>query len=567
MNKKFKLLLIVLFFAFLPFTGEAFSAGDAETFFVDSGYDRYGREKLDAKLILTTNNLYFYVDSFWWEGLSGSKKREYNDVLYNLGNAFEKEIHPGITSVFGKEPKHSVSKEERIFILFHEMVPGAGGYFNSADQYSVYQVKHSNQRNLLYISGGHLEDSLLPAYLAHEFMHLVTFARKNRERGVSEEVWLNEMRSEYVPTLLGYDDIYDNSNLQRRVNAFLRDPDISLTEWTNQGADYGIINLFVQYLVDHYTVDILVKSLYSEFTGIKSINYALSELGYDKTFEDVFTDWTVAIYVNDCSLNELYCYKNPNLSSVRVRPVTNFLPFTDKGSLTVSYSTKSWMGNWHRLVGGRGVLSLDFGAENGGKFKVPYILCNDDDECTVGLMDLNNKGEGSISISGFNTDYSSLTIIPSMQGKVSGFNGPESSYSFSWRAQITKEYIENETEQRLKELLEQLSVIKERLAYLRSRIAMQAAGELSCDRITSDLYLNTTNSREVACLQQFLKAQGLHIYPEGLVTGNFFQLTRNAVIRFQEFYKDEILSPLGLRSGTGYVGSSTRSFINSLIGQ
>jgi len=72
---------------------------------------------------------------------------------------------------------------------------------------------------------------------------------------------------------------------------------------------------------------------------------------------------------------------------------------------------------------------------------------------------------------------------------------------------------------------------------------------------------------EVRCLQEFLKSQGAEIYPEGLVTGNFLSLTQAAVIRFQEKYKTEILTPLGLEKGTGFVGSLTCAKINELLGK
>ncbi len=72
-------------------------------------------------------------------------------------------------------------------------------------------------------------------------------------------------------------------------------------------------------------------------------------------------------------------------------------------------------------------------------------------------------------------------------------------------------------------------------------------------------------NQAVSCLQRFLKDQGSDIYPEGLVTGYFGSLTQSAVIRFQEKYSSEILLPLGLSSGTGYVGPSTRAKINEMI--
>ncbi len=75
------------------------------------------------------------------------------------------------------------------------------------------------------------------------------------------------------------------------------------------------------------------------------------------------------------------------------------------------------------------------------------------------------------------------------------------------------------------------------------------------------------NNAEVRCLQEFLKTQGPEIYPESLITGNFLSLTQQAVIRFQEKYATEILSPLGLNNGTGYVGAATRNEIDELLGK
>ena len=51
---------------------------------------------------------------------------------------------------------------------------------------------------------------------------------------------------------------------------------------------------------------------------------------------------------------------------------------------------------------------------------------------------------------------------------------------------------------------------------------------------------------------------------QGSETYYFGPLTRSAVLRFQEVYKSEILSPIGLLSPTGYVGPLTRLQLNRL---
>ena len=68
---------------------------------------------------------------------------------------------------------------------------------------------------------------------------------------------------------------------------------------------------------------------------------------------------------------------------------------------------------------------------------------------------------------------------------------------------------------------------------------------------------------EVKQLQQCL-SKFKDIYPSGKITGYFGNETKQAVIKFQEKYKDEILKPSGLKHGTGMVGASTRKKLNQI---
>jgi ABC-type oligopeptide transport system substrate-binding subunit len=68
---------------------------------------------------------------------------------------------------------------------------------------------------------------------------------------------------------------------------------------------------------------------------------------------------------------------------------------------------------------------------------------------------------------------------------------------------------------------------------------------------------------EVTELQKCL-AKDAEIYPEQEITGVFGEKTKLAIIRFQEKYKDDILTPQGLATGTGDVLKSTREKLNQL---
>jgi hypothetical protein len=279
-----------------------------------------------------------------------------------------------------------------------------------------------------------IKDKNLKSYFAHEYTHLITFNEKNKRQRINEEVWLNELRAEIMISLLGYNEEYKGSNLETRVNSFLHDPDFSLTDWTEQGPDYGVINLFGHYLLDHYGEEVLSRSLKSSFVGIPSIDFALLEGGYDKKFEDIFKDWVIAVYLNDCSYGEQYCYKNENLKNINVPYSNIFISTQNREPFSLEYKTKNWAGNWHRIIGGEGTLYLDFQSEK--DFIIPYIICERNGECELKELKKNNEGERKIIVDDFNSKYESLTIIPFLGERVVSFEGPKKTFSFMWEARI-----------------------------------------------------------------------------------------------------------------------------------
>jgi hypothetical protein len=381
---------------------------------------------------------------------------------------------------------------------------------------------------------------------------LITFNQKNRTFNVQEEVWLNEARADYSANILGYDDQYQGSNLQRRVQAFLEKPSDSLTEWQETKYDYGIANLFAYYLTDHYGINTLIDSLKSKLVGIESINYALSKNSIEKNFSQIFTDWTITTIINDCSLDQKYCYLNKNLKNLKINPTLNFLPLAGDSSLSVTNVTKNWSGNWQKIIGGNGDLKLNFSSLAGLDFEVPYIIYDKDNNYSLKFLKLDKDQKGEININGFGSDNKSLIIIPSLQTKMSGFNGLEFTYPFTFSISITGAASPDE-QATIQQLLAQIEDLKKQIADL--------LGQSQTCSLNNNLYFGSSYSADVRCLQEFLKAQGTAIYPEGFVTGNFGSLTRSAVIRFQEKY----LVPSALAKATGNVGPTTRTKINQLL--
>jgi peptidoglycan hydrolase-like protein with peptidoglycan-binding domain len=69
---------------------------------------------------------------------------------------------------------------------------------------------------------------------------------------------------------------------------------------------------------------------------------------------------------------------------------------------------------------------------------------------------------------------------------------------------------------------------------------------------------------DVKKLQEILISEGVWPRPDIKPTGYFGSITQAAVIRFQEKHFSEILEPLGLKKGTGFVGPSTRAYLKTI---
>ncbi|MHA1169249.1 MAG: peptidoglycan-binding protein, partial [Candidatus Hodarchaeales archaeon] len=520
-----------------------------KTFFVNSSYDLEAREQIPATLRKLSQNAYFYIENEWYQNLDEDEKEIIEQSLEILAQEFDQTIYPKLTATYGQEWKPGIDNNSHITILFHQMKGEAGGYFNSGDEYLNVQNPTSNEREMIYLNTDHLKYEVIKSYVAHEFVHLITFNQKERLRGVSEEIWLNELRADFAPTFLGYDEEYQGSNLQQRVRQFVASPNDSLTEWQNEKRDYGMVNIFSQYLVDHYGIEILADSLKSSPTGILSINEALKKNDVEKDFSQIFTDWTISVFLNDCSLGEEYCYQNQNLKNLKITPSLIFLPSTQRTNVSLDYFIKQWSGNWYRVIGGEGDFKLEFDGEDRVEFEVPYVVCQNAHECSVDFLNLDEKQDGEIFLEDFGSNWTSLTLIPSIQTKTSGFDGREPSYSFSLSVSVENQ--ENE-EKLIEELMAKIAEIQAQIAEIRAKIAAILGEQVSCQKFNQNLYFGMKNE-QVRCLQEFLKEQGKEIYPQGLVTGYFGPLTQMAVIRFQERFAEEILYPLDLTSGTGFV--------------
>jgi len=117
-------------------------------------------------------------------------------------------------------------------------------------------------------------------------------------------------------------------------------------------------------------------------------------------------------------------------------------------------------------------------------------------------------------------------------------------------------------------LQEQIKVLQAQIAELTTKLTATQTEVATIKeelRLTKTLKLGMTDA-EVSKLQSFLKTMP-DVYPEGLVTGYYGQLTAKAVKKFQEKNAGDVLKPLGLSEGTGVVGEKTMEKMNKVIAE
>jgi len=554
-----KILIIALLFFLGPSFALAEETGQAETFFVDSNYDASERKEVEAELKLISDHAYFYLEQKWFNSRSEKAQQEIKDNLKDLSQEFNDNIYPEITSTFGQEWKPGIDDDERITILFHSMRERGAGYFRSNDEYEKIRAYNSNEREMFYLNIDYLyfKKRFITSYTAHELVHLITFNQKEKLRDVQEEVWLNELRADYAPTIMGYNaDDYGNSMLATRIRTFLDHPTDALTEWSYLSDDYGVINAISHYLVDHYGREVLVDSLHSPEKGVESLNHALQENGFEKDFQEVFKEWTLAVFLNNCEIGDKYCYLDDNLENLSVPSEIIFLPNSGDANISANYDIKPWSGHWYKIMGQKGDLKVKVDGDDRANFKIPYVV--KDLTYEIGTLSLNEKQVGSTTIENFGEEYESFTLLP--------FVANEATTTYNLSVDIS---VSNNSEQEQKEterLRQRVAELQQRVEELLKKLEEQEQQKqkYACVEITNNLKVGMRNE-QVKCLQQFLKDQGKDIYPEGLVTGYFGPLTKQAVIRFQEAHQQQILAPWSLQNGTGYVGRTTKEQINEMM--
>ncbi len=319
-------------------TPPAYQVGDQETFWV-------GESDTLRHFEVTATLSYVGPHSYWWiqDGYDVS-----DSEVAASAETFENTIYPTDRAFFGSEWSPGVDNDPRVHIFIGD-VPGVGGYFYSINEYSKLINPYSNQKEMFFINinAARPGSDRLDSILAHEFQHMIHWYND-----ANEETWVNEGLSELAMALNGY----DTGGTER---AFAQTPDTQLNTWADSPNDsighYGGSFLFMSYFLERFGEDMMRQVVANPANGADGFDAVLAATGQPYRFDDVFSDWLIANYLDDPTLGEgLWGYRDLSVGPVTLDarhkdyPVdrestvkqyaADYVTFEGQGTLTIAFT-------------------------------------------------------------------------------------------------------------------------------------------------------------------------------------------------------------------------------------
>ena len=371
-------------------------------------YGNNAWKRYDATCRSTGDNCFIYVQN----GIN------YNQAKIDwLEEEFNKTIYPIDTAVFGPEPDVDGVHQVTIFLYNIDGGGKTGGYFTSINEVNNPNdpwYPYSNHREMFYIDHADL-NSWGQHIAAHEFQHCIHFNGDSNENS-----WVDEGCADLaIMKCYGY-----VSAVSGHVNNFRGHPDKDLTEWTQNGYDYGASVCFINYMEEHFGGEAMIRDLVDEnFNSISGVNTILAAYGYRERFTDVFKNWTVANKLDDPSVaGGVYNHQN---ISIRI-PDTASYNGTHYPLGKTNRNVHHWAADYYRFTDGIGMLEFSFNGADSAAFSV-MVIKEGTGGTVVEELHLDSQQDGDFGILGLGPTYDDMVIVVACTNSGTG----TASYSFS----------------------------------------------------------------------------------------------------------------------------------------
>lgn len=415
-----KISFFLFLLSFAAMQGTAMAMSQQKDFLVDDKYDLYGRSQSQAFLAHESENALFYLEKEYFDSLAVWQREGVMSQIVQAGKDFDEVIYPTTKDIFGDEWNPGIDNESRIVILLTRLNHNVGGYFNPNDEYKKESVVggRSNENEMIYLNVNFLSGGKIAGFLAHELQHMIYWNEKYRLGGGSEEVWINEARSELASAIveeqLGKN--FSEGSLAIRKRDFLLNYNDSLVSWGNMNHDYASVSMFMQYFKDRFGTDIFREMNSTRKVGAYNLNFVL-EKNKNVSLAQVFSDWTLANYLNDTTIDMKYGYNNRNLKSgFNVVPGALYDKDGD-GKIKLYNNLENWSAEYYKIdlstVQPETYVEVLFNGSDYGVFSIPMVINYKNGVRKIENFSLDSAQDGSMEFFSADGSISSIVLIPS----------------------------------------------------------------------------------------------------------------------------------------------------------
>lgn len=347
--------------AFVFFAGADFAFAQ-EKFFVEANDDATGREEVEAERLFLSYHARIMVESSYWKALEEEERVQVRVAIAALVSEFDGRIYPMTRILLGSEWNPGIDRDPRV-ILF--ITPMRAGVFSTSRPFiDETRVAGSNESEIVYVNANALSEARTKAALASSFAELVAYNQRVVQSGIDEEPWVVALAGAYVPTYLGYDTPFADSQLAQQARSFLNAPSNSFVDWNGGEGDRASVSLFAHFVAGRYGTPFFSYLMRASRSGQDAVTLALRASDSTDVFTDALSAWAIASYVNgSMAEGDLYAYTHPGLGFSKLRVVPEYRAPIGEGSSSISRfllgpASAQWVRYTPKALGSNGLNSL-----------------------------------------------------------------------------------------------------------------------------------------------------------------------------------------------------------------
>jgi hypothetical protein len=254
-----------------------------------------GAEQELATLLSVGTHCYIYMENSCIETQGESNAIAKSDAFRE---AFDNDIYPKGVELAGNPDGTigDIDGDPKVTVYLGPFLEKSGQTLNGFyTRMNDLEGVFSNNREMFFMDASNTVNDAIPL-ACHEFNHLIFYNHDMDE---------SDFLAEGVANLAAQYSGYWSTIMETQARRYTQNPQDSLLYFNRISRNYywdvsyGQSYLFVTYLYERFGLDFIRSLISTPEDGAISIDVALSNEGYNLTFNDVYLDWIVAVSLDN----------------------------------------------------------------------------------------------------------------------------------------------------------------------------------------------------------------------------------------------------------------------------